>query len=254
MDNPLQVKALSVTIHGKPIVRDVTWHAQRGKVSAILGPNGAGKSTFLKAIAGLLPHTGSAALEGKPIDQHARAERARRMAWVPQESNLHLPLRVRELVAQGRFAHLGPLGRLVEEDHAIVAQALEDVACTHLATRSWNTLSGGERRRVMIARGLCTGANVLLLDEPTASLDIEHALRVMLLMRSLADRGYTVVPVLHDLDLAARYADHVMIMNQGRAAFQGAPAEVLTAENLRAVYHVTMAPQGAMAFQLPSEP
>lgn len=253
MVKPLEATSLSVTIQGKAIVRELTWAAQRGKINAILGPNGAGKSTFLKALAGLLPFDGHAFIEGQPLAGRSRDALAQEMAWVPQESGLQLSLPVRALVSQGRFAHLGALGRLSATDHDHIDQALEDVTCTHLAHRDWMTLSGGERRRVMIARALCTGAKILLLDEPTASLDIEHALRVMTLMQDLAQRGYTLVPVLHDLALSARFADHVLLIQQGRSAYQGTPDEVLQPAHILDVYGVHMRSHGGMSFQLPEE-
>lgn len=250
MVDPLQVRALSVELQGKIIVHDVDWSAKKGQINAILGPNGAGKSTLLRAVAGLTPHRGEVQLDGRPLARFSRLERATRMAWVPQHSQLNLPLTVVELVSQGRFAHMGPSGRPRDADREKIEEALQDVHCAHLAHRSWSTLSGGERRRVMIARSLATEAKILLLDEPIASLDIEHALRVMGLLRDLASRGYTLVPVLHDLDLAHRFADNVALLNGGRIDSYGLATEVIRPDTVERVYGVTMRPEGALRFDL----
>lgn len=250
MANPIDIQKVRVRLQKKTLIEGVTWSAKRGQINAIIGPNGAGKSTLLKAIAGLIPHDGHVQVEGKNLSNYTLDERARSMAWVPQDSMMQLPLTVEELVAQGRFAHLGPIGRLAKADHDVIHGALSDVNCLHLKQRTWSTLSGGEKRRVMIARGLATGSNILLLDEPIASLDIEHALRVMELMRALADKGYTLVPVLHDLELAARYADNILLMNDGRVFAYGAANEVLSADNVRHVYRVDMQHEHGLRFQL----
>lgn len=254
MDSPLQAIDVSVFLRGRPIVKNIDWRADEGRVNAVIGPNGAGKSTFLKAIMGIAPHRGNILLRGQPTTQYGRKERARTLAWVPQRSALQLSIRVADLVAQGRFPHLGPSGKLSKTDEEIVVQALHDVQCAHLIHRLWNTLSGGERRRVMIARGLATGAKILLLDEPTASLDIEHALRLMELMRSLADQGYTIVPVLHDLELTRRYADTIVVLHNGEIAAYGAPDAVLTDEIVGRVYHVDMTTNAATHYTLRGTP
>lgn len=253
MTKPLQTHHVSVHLRNKAIVRDITWHAERGKINAIVGPNGAGKSTFLKAVMGILPHQGQTRLDGQPRDSYPRKERARRLAWVPQRSDMQLSVRVASLVAQGRFPHLGPSGKLSTHDKEVIEQALCDVQCQHLIHRRWNTLSGGERRRVMIARGLATGAKILLLDEPTASLDIEHALRLMELLRRLAAQDYTLVPVLHDLNLTQRYADNILVLNQGAAAAYGPAHSVLDAELIAKVYHVNMTAKASTQYSLREE-
>lgn len=250
MTKPLTARNVSVFLRQKPIVQHIDWHAERGKINAIIGPNGAGKSTFLKAIMGILPHQGQTHLEGKPIAEYPRTERARRLAWVPQRSAMQLSIRVSNLVAQGRFPHLGPSGKLRAHDKEVIEQALRDVQCHHLLHRRWNTLSGGERRRVMIARGLATGAKILLLDEPTASLDIEHALRLMELLHRLAAQNYTLVPVLHDLDLTRRYADNILVLHRGKTAAYGPAQDVLTAELVSDVYRVQMTPNASTRYTL----
>jgi len=254
MTKPLQAINVSVSLHQKTIVHDVHWHANSGQINAIIGPNGAGKSTFLKALMGILPHQGRTLVYGQAIEAFDSKTRARKIAWVPQRSALQLSIRVSSLVAQGRFPHLGPSGKLSANDQEIILQSLRDVQCEHLLHRSWNTLSGGERRRVMIARGLATGAKILLLDEPTASLDIEHALRLMELMRNLAKQEYTIIPVLHDLDLTQRYADNILMLHQGKVAAYGEAHTVLTPERVGSVYHVDMTPNAATKYTLKGVP
>lgn len=250
MVNPLETRDLSVFLRNKPIIQDINWRAERGQINAIIGPNGAGKSTLLKAVMGIIEFRGASLLEGKPASTYERKERARRLAWVPQRSALQLSITVENLVAQGRFPHLGVSGQLSTHDRGCIRQALDDVNCAHLAQRKWTTLSGGERRRTMIARGLATGAKVLLLDEPTASLDIEHALRLMELMRHLADQGYTIVQVLHDLNITRRYADNVLLLDQGQRVAYGKTDDVLTKELIGGVYNVDMIENAAMEYTL----
>lgn len=250
MVNPLQTHDLSVFLRNDPIIQDIEWHATRGQINAIIGPNGAGKSTLLKAIMGIVAFRGAVLLEGKPASAYERKTRARQLAWVPQRSELQLSISVENLVAQGRFPHLGVSGKLSNDDRECIRHALQDVNCEHLAQRKWTTLSGGERRRTMIARGLATGAKVLLLDEPTASLDIEHALRLMKLMRSLADQGYTIVQVLHDLNLTRRYADNVLLLDQGKRVAYGPTNDVLTKDLIGGVYNVDMLYNSAMEYTL----
>lgn len=254
MDNTLRLTNVSVTLGASLIVHPTSWTAHPGKLSVIVGPNGAGKSTLLKAAAGIVPCSGTVHIGTDATASLPRQALARRLAWVPQESTLRTPMTARELVAQGRFAHLGPLGRLQRADHAAVDEAMESVSVTHLMHRNWMSLSGGERRRVMVARGLVTGARTLMLDEPTASLDIEHALRMMDLMKQLADRGFTVVTVLHDLDLAAQYADHVLILRDGRADYAGSPDEVLTHTTIADVYNVDLHVGAGPRFSLRDTP
>lgn len=250
MVNPLETRNLSVFLRNQPIIEDIDWRAERGQINAIIGPNGAGKSTLLKAIMGIVEFRGAALLEGKPASDYERKERARRLAWVPQRSELQLSISVENLVAQGRFPHLGASGKLSSHDRDCIRKALHDVSCEHLAQRKWTTLSGGEQRRTMIARGLATGAKALLLDEPTASLDIEHALRLMELLRTLADQGYTIVQVLHDLNLTRRYADNVLLLDQGKRVAYGRTNEVLTKQLIGSVYHVDMIDNAAMEYTL----
>lgn len=250
MTKSLHIQNLSVSVHNKVLLQSVDWCAEQGKINVIIGPNGAGKSTLIKAIAGIVPFEGEVLLHEEPIQKLGRLERAKHLAWVPQSTQVQLPLTVETLVAQGRFPHLGPSGRLSQRDHEVIDRALHDVQCAHLRKRRWTTLSGGEQRRTLIARALATEAKILLLDEPTASLDIEHALRLMELMRSLATQQYTLIPVLHDLNLSRQYADNLLILDQGKAVVHGLPDHVLQEVYIRDVYGVSIQDQAAMRFAL----
>jgi iron complex transport system ATP-binding protein len=249
----LAVEALGVTRGGRRIVTDVSFTLAPGQVMALLGPNGAGKSTILKAVAGLLPHEGVVRLGGEDAATLAGPARARRLAYVPQHSALDAPLPVREVVAQGRFAHQAGLRRARAEDDRAIAEALDRTDCAALGARPFSRLSYGERRRVLLARALATGAPLLLLDEPTAALDVGHALALLRTLRGLADGGAAVLLVLHQLQEAADVADHALLLADGRTAASGPAAEVISARPVRRVYGVDLVPAGHFGFRLPGE-
>ena len=200
-----------------------------GELVALVGPNGAGKSTLVQALAGLLPAEGTVAWTGQPLSHILFSERGRQLAWVGQEAHFEFAFRVREVVAQGRYAW--------GDDPAGVAEALAELDLTYLAERPVTRLSGGERHRVGLARALATRAPIQLWDEPVAQLDVRHALEVMRLARRLADAGGTVVVSLHDLRAAYRF-DRVLVLDQGRLLGNGKPHEVLTAPLIRQVFRV----------------
>lgn len=230
------------------ILREVTLKLEPGEVLALVGPNGVGKSTLIRAASGLLaPQKGQILLGEAPIARLRPDERARQVAVVPQATGLPEAFTARALVAMGRTAHLGWFGREDAADQELVAQAMERTATAALADRPVGTLSGGERQRVLIARALAQTSALLLLDEPTAHLDLRHQEEVLRLVRSLAvDDGLAVLLALHDLNLVARFADRVALLSDGRLRRLGSPTEVLTAEELAAVYgmeiHVTAHP------------
>jgi iron complex transport system ATP-binding protein len=207
-DPALVVEHLSVVRGRRPVLQDLTFTAA-GSITVLLGPNGAGKSTALKCILGLLPYEGEVTLGGQPAAALEPRARARLVAYVPQHSSLDAPLPVREVVAQGRFAHEGdnPFARPSRSERAAVEVALERADLQPLADRTFTTLSYGERRRVLLARALATHAPVLLLDEPTAALDSASAAAVEELVRSLAARGLGILLVTHDEAQADRVAD-----------------------------------------------
>lgn len=234
------------------MLSDVSLTVAAGTILALIGPNGAGKSTALKAILGLLPSTGTVTVDGRECATLDPQVRARLMAYVPQRSQLATGLTVRNVVAQGRFAHQGVLARLAPADAAAIDAALARCAASAFAERPFSQLSIGEQQRVLLARALATQAPVLLLDEPTAALDVGQALAWLTLLRELATHGKTLLVAVHDLDQVARLADQVVLLDQGRIRATGSPAEVLTAAHLAPVFGVEPVPAGALGFQASS--
>jgi iron complex transport system ATP-binding protein len=226
----------------------VTMEVPDGSLYAVLGPNGSGKSTLLKALLGVVPiSAGAARVDGRPVSTWSRRELARAVGVVPQAETIAFPLTVREMVAMGRYPWLGPLGAEREEDRDAIARALEHCDVADLAGRDVMTLSGGELQRVRIARALAQQPRALVLDEPTASLDIRHEMTILELLRASADQGMTVLVVTHGLDLAARFADHMLLLGRGEVAAEGPPAAVLSSGVIEAVYRwpVAVAPDPA---------
>jgi iron complex transport system ATP-binding protein len=224
-----------------PVLRGVDLAVEPGKFVVVAGPNGAGKTTLLRALAGVLtPDAGEVTLAGRRIEQWSRREIAQRLAVVPQESALPFPFSVREMVALGRAPFLGPLGRESAADVARTDAALVALELEGLAERAYPTLSGGEKRRVLLARALAQGVDTWLLDEPTAHMDLGHGLYCFEWLRAWlgAAPGRGVLLVTHDLVLAARFADELVLLARGAVAARGAPADVLTAEHIGAVYGV----------------
>jgi iron complex transport system ATP-binding protein len=210
-----------------------------GELVALVGPNGAGKTTLLRALAGLLPHAGAVRLAGRDLSGLAPRERARLVAYLPQGHQAHWPLPARDIVALGRYPHgARDPSRLEPAAASAVDEAMRRADCAAFATRDVQTLSGGERARVMMARVLAVRAPVLLADEPTAALDPRHQLEIMTALADEARRGALVVAVTHDLTLAARFASRVLLLKDGALLGDGAAAEVLTPARLRDVYGV----------------
>lgn len=219
-------------------LHDATFTAQAGQLTALIGPNGSGKSTLLRVAAGLsTPRAGEVVWDGTPVRDLERRERAQRIALLPQTVTAVYRHAVREVVALGRYPHReGLWARWTEADENAVTSALEATGISALADRGFDELSGGERQRVLVASLLVQGADLLLLDEPTAALDLHHQVSLMRLLAGLARRGRTVVCATHDLNLAAHFADAVVLLDQGRVRAHGPVATVLTPENLGAVY------------------
>jgi iron complex transport system ATP-binding protein len=210
-------------------LQDIHLEAHPGEHIAVLGPNGAGKSTLLAALAGLLPVHGTVAWNGQELARIPFLLRGRMLAWLGQESHAEFAFPVREVVAQGRHAW--------GDDEAAVDEAMAQLDITHLATRPITQLSGGERRRVFLARALATGAPAQLWDEPASSLDVRHALEVYRLAQQLAARGSTLLVSLHDIRAAYRFS-RVLVLERGRLVGDGPPHEVLTAHLIREVFRV----------------
>jgi iron complex transport system ATP-binding protein len=219
--------------------------ARSGELTAIAGPNGAGKSTLLKILAGdLVSTSGSVTLHGEPLDQYSAGRLARQRAVLPQQTLLTFAFTVEEIVMMGRHPHHGTLRGDHETNLRIVRDSMARTEMLELAGRAFPTLSGGEQARATLARVLAQETPVLLLDEPTAALDIRHQQIVLGIARDLATEGATVVIVLHDLNLAAVYADRLILLAQGRVAAAGPPREVLTVERLRNVFACPVAVVG----------
>lgn len=221
------------------ILHGVSLHAAPGEVVGLIGPNGAGKSTLLAVLAGLLPaRDGVLSLAGQSLASLEPRERARMLAYMPQAPDCHWPLAVEQVVALGRLPHRSPWSGTSAADRAAVAAALERLEVAPFAERLFTQLSGGEKMRVLLARAICGAPRVLLADEPVDGLDPAHQLEVMELLRELAADGCAVVVVLHDLALAGRFCDRLVLLKAGRVLAAGAAREVLTDENCARAYGI----------------
>lgn len=231
--------AITVALGSRPVLRAVDFALAPGELVGLIGPNGAGKTTLLRALAGLLPlDSGSVALDGSPLAAIERAARGRLLAYLPQGGQSHWAMPVASVVMMGRLPHLGPWRGPSDSDREAVTRALEACDVATLADRPVTQLSGGERARVLLARAMAVEPRVLLADEPVAGLDPAHQLDVMALLRGRARAGAGVVVVLHDLTLAGRYCDRLVLLHEGRVAAEGAPAAVLSPENLARCYGI----------------
>lgn len=234
----LSAESLTLGYGAAPVVDGIDLDFVTGGITAIIGPNGCGKSTLLRGLGRLLaPTSGQVVLDGKRIDRESTREVARVLGMLPQGPTAPEGITVGDLVARGRHPHQRWFRQWSTEDEHAVEQALEWTGIAELADRPVDTLSGGQRQRVWISMVLAQGTDIVLLDEPTTYLDLAHAVEVLDLVDRLHDeRGRTVVVVLHDLNLAARYADRIVLMDSGRIVAQGAPADVLTEELLLSVF------------------
>lgn len=237
-DRTLEARGVRLGYGDRIIVDDLDLIVPGGRITAIVGANACGKSTLLKSMARLLtPRAGSVLLDGKDIHRLPTKQVARDLGLLPQSPIAPEGIAVSDLVSRGRTPHHGPLARWTRADDEAIAAALEATDTAAIADRSVDELSGGQRQRVWIAMALAQQTDVLLLDEPTTFLDVSHQIDVLDLLTDLnRDRGTTIVMVLHDLNLAARYADHLVAMAGGHLYGAGDPGEVLTAETVRAVF------------------
>jgi len=233
----IELRAVTVELGGVPVVDRVEVTVADGEWLALIGPNGAGKTTLLRAIARLVPFSGEIALAGRPVTELSRGELARLVAVVPQEPTTPPWMTVAEYVLLGRTPHLGPLAKEGARDRDAAARSLARLDLLPLADRRLGTLSGGEKQRVVVARALAQEARIVLLDEPTASLDIGHQQQALELLDGLREEsGLTLVAAMHDLTLAALYADRMVLLDGGRVAADGAPGDVLTEEAIARHY------------------
>lgn len=238
----LRLQDLRVAYDGREVLHGLDLQVAPGEMVGLLGPNGSGKSTLLRVLAGLLtPSAGNIQLSGRPLRQFSSRERARRVALVPQSVLIPFAFPVFDVVAMGRHPHLGLLGAPTPRDFEIIHQALGETDCAHVQDRPVTELSGGELQRVIIARALAQQASLLLLDEPTAHLDINHQLDIARLLGRLnREQGLTVLWVSHDLNLAAEFCQRLVMLQDGQIVADGAPEEVVTTEIVERVYGVRL--------------
>jgi iron complex transport system ATP-binding protein len=221
----------------RPAVSELSVEIPAGACTAVLGPNGSGKSTLLRLLLGTLaPSAGRIHLSDRSLSAWSRDELARQVGVVPQGEEAVFPMTVREMVTMGRYPHLGPWRRTGDADRRAVDDAMRRCDVHTMAARDIGTLSGGERQRARVARALAQQAPTLALDEPTAALDVAHEMAIFELLRDLGHAGKTVLLITHNLNLAARYADRLVLLDGGRLAAEGAPAQVLTRETVERVY------------------
>jgi iron complex transport system ATP-binding protein len=221
----------------RPALESVSCAVAGARLVAVVGPNGSGKTTLVRALSGLVTlERGDVLVGGRPLEQWRRNELARILAVVPQREEIAFPLLVHETVMLGRYARLGPWSAPGASDHNAVRSALERCDVAELAQRSSDSLSGGEWQRVRIARALAQEPRALVLDEPTASLDVRHEMELFELIRTLVDGGLAGLVITHHLNLAARFADHMLLLSGGRVVAEGTPSAVLTRETLGRVF------------------
>jgi iron complex transport system ATP-binding protein len=233
-------QALGVTLAGRLVLNDISLSLASGHLVALVGPNGAGKTTLLRALAGLVPSNGAIHVGGDALSSLSLGERARRFAYLAQGHTVHWPLPARDIVALGRYPHgATDPARLTPIDSEAVLQAMQVADVVAFGDRRVTELSGGERSRVALARVFAVEAPVILADEPTSSLDPRHQIDVMRSLRMAADKGTLVIVVTHDLGLAARFADRVLVLSDGRLVSQGSPAAALSEQVMADVFRIS---------------
>ena len=236
----LTAHSVNVKLSGRAVLNDISLALSAGHLVALVGPNGAGKTTLLRALAGLVPSDGVIHVEGEALSSLTLRERARRFAYLPQGHIVHWPLPAQDIVALGRYPHgATDPARLTTRDTEAVLRAMRLTDVMEFGARRITELSGGERSRVALARVLAVEAPVILADEPTASLDPRHQIDVMKTLRRAADEGTLVMVVTHDLGLAARFADTILVLSDGHLVSQGAPIEALSEQIMGDVFRIS---------------
>lgn len=237
-----QLEDVTFAVAQKTLLQPISLQFEEGRMTGLIGHNGSGKSTLVKMLARQQASSGGRLLlDGRPLAQWSDREFARQVAYLPQQLPAAESLTARELVGFGRYPWHGLLGRFSQEDHRQVDRAMELTDTRAFAERMVDSLSGGERQRVWLAMLLAQQSRYLLLDEPTSALDIAHQVEVLALVRELSrELGLGVIVVLHDINMAARYCDHLVALHSGRLLMQGSPAELMTDANLRSIYGLPM--------------
>lgn len=237
---PLRVDSLVYEYDGRPVLDGVSFELNPGEVLGILGPNGCGKTTMLKNLnRNLSPKSGCVLLDGTDLEELRKRDIARRVAAVPQSNEIRFSFTVREIVEMGRMPFQEAFRGSSSEDERIVNEAMESTGVSNMADRMINTMSGGERQRVIIARAIAQTPEVILMDEPTLHLDINMQFEVLDLVRKLSrERGLSVVIVSHDLPMVARYCDRMLLIHDRKVFAAGVPEEILTPENMRTVFNI----------------
>lgn len=241
----VDLRDVSVDLEGKRILQGISGTIARGKWVALIGPNGSGKTTLLRAMGGLIPFDGQLLIDGREVGSWSPRALARRLAFVRQSHPLSFDFTVRDLVLLGRSPHKSFLSTYDTADIKRVSDALRLVDLQDFEDRSYDSLSGGEQQRVFLAQALVQEARILLLDEPTTYLDVHHRFGFMEHVRLLVRQGMTVIGAIHDLELAARYADEVFVLDRGRKVAGGTPGDVLTAEVIERVFRMRARVQAA---------
>jgi len=238
MKSAISIENMTFAYEKNPVLKNISFSIDTGAFFIIIGPNGSGKTTLLKILAGTLkPSKGRLQIRGQAAHTFSRKSLARTIAVVPQMVPLEFPFNVLAFVLMGRYPHLGVLGWERSEDIRIAKQAMKFTGVEHLASRKMSQLSGGERQRVLVARAICQQSQIILLDEPTASLDLAYQVQVMDLMEKLKEEmGITVIMVSHDVNLAALYGEQLILLKDGEIVKQGQSADVLTYQNLEMAY------------------
>lgn len=235
----IKISGLSYGVNGKTIVDDVSFEIRRNEFLGVVGPNGAGKSTLLRLLARIInPTAGGILLGGEDVSGHEAKELYKKISFLPQTSYFDFPLSVLEVVLTGRYPYLGILESESRQDIERAEHCLSLVDMEGFSRRKVTTLSGGEQQRVSIARVLAQGTDFIFLDEPSSHLDLHHKFALMELLGSLAQEGKGVVAVLHDLDLASRFCDRILVLEDGRVSALGEPSHVLSEELLSSVFKV----------------
>jgi ABC-type cobalamin/Fe3+-siderophores transport system ATPase subunit len=236
----LQLKDISFGYSSEPVLKYLSLNIEPGEFIGVLGPNGSGKSTLLKLMGGILQgDSGQVLFKGKELQGYKKKILAQSIAWVPQEHPMAFPFQVSEIVLMGRHPYLSPLAFESQKDFEIAGRAMETTETTHLSSRSFNEISGGEKQRVMLASAITQEPEVLLLDEPTTALDIKYQLEILnILQRQNRDNNMTLVLAMHDLQLASKYCHRLILINKGQIVKDGTPDQVLQKEILESVYDV----------------